>query len=156
MSVGDCEVICLFGSLSFIVSSLKVKDVCRGLRYLHTLLVVHGDLKGVGTFTSVKAHLTRMNTQNNILIDDDGHAVLTDFGLSKVIEELTGPTGNTTSMLGGTIRWQAPELIFDEHEEDEEGDSRKSGPFPSLSSDVWSFACTAYEVKIFQIKSNHN
>ena len=36
-------------SLSFIV--LQVKDVCRGLKYLHTLPfpVVHGDLKGVGT-----------------------------------------------------------------------------------------------------------
>ena len=98
----------------------------------------------------MKAHLTRANTQNNILVDDDGHAILTDFGLSKVIEELAGPTGNTTSMLGGTIRWQAPELIFDKHEEDgEEGHSRKSGSCLSLSSDVWSFACTAYEVRVF-------
>ena len=40
----------------------------------------------------------KWNVQNNTLVNDDGRAMLTDFGLAKVIEELAGPTGNTTSM----------------------------------------------------------
>jgi len=63
---------------------------------------------------------------------------LTDFGLSKVIEELASPTGNTTSMLGETIRWRVPELIFDEDEEKdgEQDDNCKPGPYLYPSSDV--------------------
>jgi len=85
------------------------------------------------------------------LIGDDGHALLTDFGLSKVIEELTGPTGYTTSKRGeAPIRWQAPELVCREYEEDGEDDDDRN-PCLSPSSDVWSFACTAYEVRILKL-----
>lgn len=97
-----------------------VLDVARGLEYLHTHrpCIVHGDLKG-----------------NNVLIADDGHAVLSDFGLSQVIDDLVGPTGWTlTSPDIGPLRWQAPELLIDE------------ACHPSLQTDVWSFGCTAYEL----------
>jgi len=84
--------------------------------------------------------------QNNVLVDDDGRGLLTDFGLSKVIEELASPSGNMTteSMHGGTIRWQGPELMFDP--EEDEGVISSVPPIASPASDVWSFACTAYEV----------
>lgn len=66
---------------------------------------------------------------------DDGHAVLSDFGLSQVIEDLVGPTGYTPSSPEvGPLRWQAPEFV-----EDEECQL-------GLETDVWSFGCTAYEV----------
>ena len=83
--------------------------------------------------------------QNNVLIDDDGRGLLTDFGLSRVIEELPAPSGNAQ---GGTIRWQGPELMFDAPEEDDEGAVTTIPPIPSPASDVWSFACTAYEVNL--------
>jgi len=82
---------------------------------------VHGDLKG-----------------NNVLITRSGHGVLTDFGLSQVIEDLMGPSGNTTSTIQGSVRWQAPELMLDD-------DNNQKVQLTS-SSDVWSFACTAYEL----------
>jgi serine/threonine protein kinase len=47
-----------------------ITDVAKGLAYLHTLNVVHGDLK-----------------PSNILIDDNGNARLTDFGRAKVVGE---------------------------------------------------------------------
>lgn len=97
-----------------------VLDVARGLKYLHTLKspIVHGDLKG-----------------NNVLITDDGRAVLSDFGLSKVMEDLIGPTGFTPSNPEvGPLRWQAPEFLEDETCR------------PSLFTDIWSFGCTAYEL----------
>jgi len=98
-----------------------VLDVARGLNYLHTLTppIVHGDLKS-----------------NNVLITDDGHAVLSDFGLSQVIGALLGvSTGFTPSNPQfAPPRWQAPELIEDDAYQ------------PGLETDVWSFGCTAYEI----------
>ncbi|KAF8978578.1 kinase-like domain-containing protein [Cyathus striatus] len=104
-----------------------IKDIANGLQYLHTSSppVVHGDLKG-----------------SNTLVTDEGRVVVTDFGLSKVIEELTGPSGNTTTSIGGSSRWQAPELLFDE--EAEENMIPAQGP--NTSSDIWAFGCVIYEL----------
>ena len=46
--------------------------------------------------------------QNNILIDDEGSASLTDFGLARTLQ-VTGLT--TPALVSGTLRYQAPELI---------------------------------------------
>ena len=93
----------------------------------------------------------KWNVQNNTLVNDDGRAMLTDFGLAKVIEELAGPTGNTTSTCAGSVRWQAPELIFDtgSEQDDDMGDAPKPSS-PTPASDVWSFGCTAYEVRLIR------
>ena len=45
-------------------------DVASGMQYLHTRpqeAIVHGDLK-----------------TSNLLIDDEGHVIIADFGMSKV------------------------------------------------------------------------
>ena len=91
----------------------------------------------------------KWHVQNNTLVNDDGRAMLTDFGLAKVIEELAGPTGNTTSMCAGCVRWQAPELIWDtiSDQGEDTGDAPKPSS-PTRASDIWSFGCTAYEVRL--------
>jgi len=104
-----------------------IKDVAEGLHYLHTLHkpIVHGDLKS-----------------SNVLIDDDGRAILTDFGLSRIIEECYQPSGYTTANIafGGSFRWGAPELTtLDTNDESE-------SPRPTRASDIWSFGCTVYEI----------
>ena len=83
------------------------------------------------------------------LVNDDGRAMLTDFGLAKVIEELAGPTGNTTSTFAGCVRWQAPELICGTRSDqvDDTGDAPKPSS-PTFASDIWSFGCTVYEVRL--------
>ncbi|KAF9460304.1 kinase-like domain-containing protein, partial [Collybia nuda] len=100
-----------------------VKDICAGVEYLHTLEppIVHGDLKG-----------------DNVLISDEGHAMLNDFGLSSKTQQYGCDT------LGGSLRWQAPELLFDSISDGRE-DEWISSP-QSTKSDVWAFACTTYEV----------
>ncbi|RLN72260.1 hypothetical protein BBJ28_00013858, partial [Nothophytophthora sp. Chile5] len=66
-------------------------SAATGLRYLHDVGVVHGDLKG-----------------NNILIGKDGVAKLTDFGLSffRKNADLEAEQGAL-----GAYRWKAPECL---------------------------------------------
>ncbi|KAJ6624641.1 kinase-like domain-containing protein [Mycena sp. CBHHK59/15] len=72
-------------------------EVSYGLQYLHSMKVVHGDLRGA-----------------NILITDNGTACLADFGLASAISDSTGSTGalKSSSSHPGSLRWFAPELIF--------------------------------------------
>jgi len=99
-----------------------VKQVAQGLKYLHidAGMIVHGDIKG-----------------NNILISDDGYALLSDFGLAGFVDEFAGREKNTTT-LAGSLRWQAPELLCMEEED-------LDGP-KTLASDIWAFACTVFEL----------
>ncbi|EJD47446.1 kinase-like protein, partial [Auricularia subglabra TFB-10046 SS5] len=75
-----------------------VLQVADAVCYLHTSLrIVHGDLKG-----------------ENILISDNGHALLTDFGLSTSIDKPdTEATTRTGTREWNTLRFAAPELLLD-------------------------------------------
>ncbi|KZP21602.1 kinase-like protein [Athelia psychrophila] len=66
--------------------------VAKGLQHLHTLGIIHGDLYPA-----------------NVLIDDNGDACLTDFGLS-FMPRFVG-TSYWSRSVGGNGRWRAPELI---------------------------------------------
>ncbi|KAF9789438.1 kinase-like domain-containing protein [Thelephora terrestris] len=58
-------------------------DVADGIHYLHSCEIIHGDLKAA-----------------NILIDKDGYACLTDFGLASMIrrnEPAEIPNGGTVT-----------------------------------------------------------
>ncbi|KAG1749532.1 kinase-like domain-containing protein [Suillus lakei] len=79
-----------------------LRDVATGLRYLHSQNVVHGDL-----------------TNNNILVDVSGRAVVADFGLSFRLSELT-----VSYPVTGAAQWMAPELMQVK---------------PSIHSDMYSF-----------------
>ncbi|CAJ1952104.1 unnamed protein product [Sphenostylis stenocarpa] len=75
------------GCLDEEVARVYIAEVVLALEYLHSLRVVHRDLK-----------------PDNLLIAHDGHIKLTDFGLSKVglinsTDDLSGPAVNGTSLL---------------------------------------------------------
>lgn len=74
-----------------------LKDVANGLIYMHGQAMVHGDLKGA-----------------NVLIDEDGHARLADFGLLTFVSDPTNVAAPTTAASGGTTRWMSPELLHPE------------------------------------------
>lgn len=100
-----------------------VSGVLHGLLYLHTLdpAIVHGDLKA-----------------NNVLVSSKHEAVLTDFGLSKVVEDLNTAAGSSTTTVGaGSLRWKAPELLKIPMSESVN---------VTLASDVWAFGCTTYQL----------
>ncbi|CAL9067054.1 probable serine/threonine protein kinase IREH1 [Musa acuminata AAA Group] len=76
------------GCLDEDVARIYIAEVVLALEYLHSLGVVHRDLK-----------------PDNLLIAYDGHIKLTDFGLSKVglinsTDDLSGPAVSGTSLYG--------------------------------------------------------
>ncbi|ESK94344.1 hypothetical protein Moror_8209 [Moniliophthora roreri MCA 2997] len=68
-------------------------DIASGLSYLHTLKIVHGDLKGL-----------------NILMTPSHRACIADFGLSRVADSQLLKLTSSTSYAAGTARWSAPEV----------------------------------------------
>ncbi|KAJ7216024.1 kinase-like domain-containing protein, partial [Mycena pura] len=78
--------------------SRLLHEVAQGLDYLHSMNIVHGDLRGT-----------------NILISDDHSACLSDFGLTSTIgddaEDSTAGALASSSNHAGSVRWFAPELI---------------------------------------------
>ena len=79
--------------------------------------------------------------QSNVLVDDSGHARLTDFGFSNQICDIVLTAPNTAAI----FRWFAPELL--DPSSDISGRSG-IGSNATPASDVYSFAMTALEVRI--------
>jgi len=97
-------------------------DVTKGLAYLHSLGLPHGDLKGA-----------------NVLIDQKGRACLTEYGLAPIISDPSFTVAATPGAVG-TSRWLAPEIIIP---------PRKGATMPIMESkpaDVFAFAMFAVEV----------
>ena len=75
----------------------------------------------------------------NILIDDDGHARLADFGLLTIISDPMNFTASSSLVSGGTTRWMSPELLHPDQFGLE--DSR-----PTKESDCYALGMVIYEV----------
>jgi hypothetical protein len=85
--------------------------VARALHYAHERHVLHRDLK-----------------PSNILIDRDGTAYLTDFGLAKIVDNTVSLT--LTRGAVGTPGYMAPEQV--------------RGEEPRVAGDVWGLGATVY------------
>ncbi|KAG8948542.1 hypothetical protein FRC03_000711 [Tulasnella sp. 419] len=92
-------------------------DVIRGLEYLHSIEIMHGDLKG-----------------ENILVDADGRASLCDFGMSQFVDEASRISGFTTThaYVGGTDRFMSPELLEDQPK--------------TPAADIWALGCVITQI----------
>jgi serine/threonine protein kinase len=75
--------------------------------------------------------------QANILVDDKGSALLTDFGLM-ALTDLSAFLSETADSSGGTYRWMSPELL------DPEGFG--SNGHPTRESDCYALGMVIYEV----------
>ncbi|XP_015603246.1 serine/threonine-protein kinase S6KL [Cephus cinctus] len=82
-----------YGSLSEDMVRIYVAEIGLALDFLHNAGVVHRDLKAT-----------------NVLLDDEGHAVLIDFGLAKWLS----PTQRTNTFCG-TPEYMAPEIVKREY-----------------------------------------
>ncbi|KAF9444038.1 kinase-like protein [Macrolepiota fuliginosa MF-IS2] len=103
---------------------LLVYDIIQGIAHLHNEGIIHGDLKGP-----------------NILVTKAGRACIADFGLATISygEKQNWTSICTSKESGGTLRWQAPELLESESFE------------PTASSDVYAFGSIMYEIFTGQI-----
>jgi len=99
-------------------------DICRGLQYLHSQDVIHGDLKG-----------------RNVLIDDNMNARLCDFGRSKIVDH----RGYTT-IFSGSVRYIAPELLEFVHTITAPNGIVGQVPNLTKESDIYSFGIVALEM----------
>lgn len=105
--------------------------MARGLEYLHSLGIVHGDVRCVSYLAqSANTKLTR-SKQSNILISDDNEALISDFGLSTYL-----PKMSVSNNLHGSFRWRAPEM----HSPEKFNLTVQQAN--SLPADVWSFGMT--------------
>ncbi|KAI9481591.1 MAG: kinase-like domain-containing protein [Benjaminiella poitrasii] len=87
-------------------------EIIEGIGELHRLGILYRDLK-----------------PENILLTNDGHIILTDFGLSKC---LTASNDYMTQTFCGTAEYLAPEVLL--------------GEIYSFAIDYWSFGTILYEM----------
>ena len=107
-------------------------DLCKALDYLHTSGVVHCDVK-----------------PDNILIDGNGTAKLTDFDVSKDARSralAVGTTASTTKAIGGlTYGYAAPEVMATAACGGGSGSAATTAnEMPGTPADMWSAGCVLY------------
>jgi serine/threonine protein kinase len=103
---------------------------------VHGVSVVHGDLTPVRWDISEPFFcISQPFSQNNVLLDGDNRAVLTDFGLSSKLVDQGHTYLQRSCAQPGAVRYAAPELLC------------SNEPIqPDTRSDVYSFGCLALQV----------
>ncbi|KAF2724003.1 Pkinase-domain-containing protein [Polychaeton citri CBS 116435] len=112
-----------YGSLPEGLIQNFVRQILDGLSYLHSMDIIHRDIKGA-----------------NILVDNKGTVKISDFGISKRVEASTllsavpagGRKGGPRVSLQGSVFWMAPEVV------------RQTAY--TKKADIWSLGCLVVEM----------
>jgi eukaryotic-like serine/threonine-protein kinase len=97
------------GPLPFTSIISIATQIADALKFSYELDLIHGDIK-----------------PSNILIQHDGLAKLSDFGMARNVSH------DTNEAIGGTLNYLAPEIL--------------KGSKPSLQSDIYALGVTLYEM----------
>jgi serine/threonine-protein kinase 11 len=106
------QILKIEGKISEKNSSIIFKQIIKGLAYLHQKRIVHHDIK-----------------PSNIVLTKGGIAKISDFGVSFSFE--------SADNLFGSPAYQAPEIVDDDDDENNEFDFSKT--------DVWSLGVSLFE-----------
>ena len=108
-----------------------LKQITAGLRYLHSLKIVHRDIKPQNILVSSPKKLPA-----NPNLFQHPRLLISDFGLCKKLEGDQSSFRATTAHAAGTTGWRAPELLVDDDavSANVNGNSTSSMP-PSNNSD---------------------
>ncbi|PSR77754.1 hypothetical protein BD289DRAFT_444961 [Coniella lustricola] len=112
-SIGSC--LRKHGKFEESVVASLTQQTLSGLAYLHREGILHRDLKA-----------------DNILLDVDGTAKISDFGISKKTDNIYG--NDKTNSMQGSVFWMAPEVI------------QSQGQGYSAKVDIWSLGCVVLEM----------
>lgn len=95
-----------------------LKGIVEGIKLLHSMSVVHGDIKGF-----------------NIAISPDGRPLLSNFGFARLEEEIMSyfDVSNGSTLNQESLRWCPAELC-------------RSGGKRTIASDVYAFSMTVLEL----------
>jgi hypothetical protein len=89
------------GSFPELLVQSVSRQVLYGLNYLHARGIVHRDIKGANS-----------SSTNAVLMDENGWAKISDFGISKHNTRSPDVYRNNSKMsLQGTVYWMAPEVV---------------------------------------------
>ncbi|KAI4209979.1 MAG: hypothetical protein LQ351_007143 [Letrouitia transgressa] len=86
-----------------------LKQITSGLRYLHTLKIVHRDIKPQNILIAAPKLVPA-----NPSASQPPRLLISDFGLCKKLEGDQNSFRATTAYAAGTSGWRAPELLVDE------------------------------------------
>jgi len=104
-----------FGKFGESLIRSLTSQILAGLEYLHSVKIIHRDIKGA-----------------NILVDEDGVAKISDFGISKKNEYENAYKKFSRMSVKGTVYWMAPEVV--------------KGKGYSAKVDIWSVGCCVLEM----------
>jgi serine/threonine-protein kinase 24/25/MST4 len=113
--------------------AIIVRELLRGLEYLHQEGKLHRDIKGLLQKRTKNiyhySHIRSICTAANILLSAGGEVKLADFGVSG---QLSGTLSAKKNTFVGTPYWMSPEVI------------KQSGY--DHKADIWSLGITAIEL----------
>lgn len=108
-----------YGALPEPLIKSFVRQILQGLEFLHSLNIIHRDIKG-----------------GNILVNDEGHVKISDFGISKKMETTDFLAGVAAARrrpsMQGSVFWMAPEVV-------------KQTTY-GFKADIWSVGCLMVEM----------
>lgn len=93
-----------------------IRDVANGLAYLHENDIIHRDIK-----------------PDNILKDEHGNYVISDFGLSAKMRSTLRKASERLNNTAGTIGYMAPEMF-------------SARPNAVKATDIWALGASIYEI----------
>ncbi|KAJ3377201.1 putative protein serine/threonine kinase, partial [Entophlyctis sp. JEL0112] len=126
---GSCLDLLRAGPFDEMHIAVIMKEVLKGLEYLHSENKLHRDVKGLSVFCARRIK-QRENTAANILLCYDGSVKLADFGVSGQLSQ-TMTVKKMNSFVGSPF-WMSPEVIT------RAGYDKKA--------DIWSLGITALEL----------